>query len=534
MSFAELLRMAVHNLWRRKARTLLNLLGVVVGGIVLLMTAAGGGGVREAVQGLFDSSPYARQIEIMPSHNSDLTPPESVLQVTAAMSPERKERIQEAIKQQWQSEQEDSADSHSIPAATVAALERTPHVKQVVPDTFFQGQVTIGQQSRTAMAFGMGPHDPDLPTQIVAGEPLREGDREGVLVHEFLAYQMGFQSDQQLQQLIGMPIEFAYRRTGGNLHYLLQRVTSAETEFAEQTRFVAAVVQLIQELDATRLSEEQKQLIRQAFEDFGGISSALKRSPADGIGPGDPAAGAADRVLTRRLLVVRGVFRSVDYNNAFSLFRQYIGGGHGDVALPHHLANEIYLTNPRNDAFYHLTAVVESTRHLAEVVAAAEEHDCSTFSALPILETVDYQIQRASWLFYGLAGVILLVAAIGISNTLIISVLERTPELGIMKSLGARDSQVMLLMMCEGALLGAAGAAAAVSISKLLALLGQRLLRSYVEGRLHAELAGQLFQFRLPMVLLVAGICIVLCMAASLLPAWRAARLDPVIAMRRS
>ena len=56
MRTSDILRMAVHNLWHRRMRTLLNLNGIVTGCIVLLMTASGASGVREAIHALFDSS----------------------------------------------------------------------------------------------------------------------------------------------------------------------------------------------------------------------------------------------------------------------------------------------------------------------------------------------------------------------------------------------------------------------------------------------------------------------------------------------
>ena len=51
---------------------------------------------------------------------------------------------------------------------------------------------------------------------------------------------------------------------------------------------------------------------------------------------------------------------------------------------------------------------------------------------------------------------------------------------------------------------------------------------------MQAELAGNLFQFGLRPALLIVVISITLCVTASLLPAWRAAQLDPVVAMRRT
>lgn len=103
-----------------------------------------------------------------------------------------------------------------------------------------------------------------------------------------------------------------------------------------------------------------------------------------------------------------------------------------------------------------------------------------------------------------------------------------------MKSIGARDSHLLKLMLVEGAILGGIGAAIAILLSLRIGFLGQSLLKMYVESRMQSELAGNLFQFSLLPGLLVLLISVTLCVTASLLPAWRAARLDPVVAMRRT
>jgi len=63
------------------------------------------------------------------------------------------------------------------------------------------------------------------------------------------------------------------------------------------------------------------------------------------------------------------------------------------------------------------------------------------------------------------AGIALFVAAIGITNTMIMSVVERTHEIGIMKSVGARDRHVLLTFLVEGAIVGVLGAAMAIIVS---------------------------------------------------------------------
>ena len=76
MRASDVFRMAVHNLWQRRMRTLFNQTGIVTGCIVLLMTAAGTSGARNAIHALFDSSDFARQIYIFSGGRSWEEPPE--------------------------------------------------------------------------------------------------------------------------------------------------------------------------------------------------------------------------------------------------------------------------------------------------------------------------------------------------------------------------------------------------------------------------------------------------------------------------
>src|SRR4030095_7419949 len=58
-----------------------------------------------------------------------------------------------------------------------------------------------------------------------------------------------------------------------------------------------------------------------------------------------------------------------------------------------------------------------------------------------------------------LGGIALLVASFGIANTMIMSILERTREIGIMKAIGGSDSEIMRIFFFEASLIGLAGGA---------------------------------------------------------------------------
>ena len=122
-----------------------------------------------------------------------------------------------------------------------------------------------------------------------------------------------------------------------------------------------------------------------------------------------------------------------------------------------------------------------------------------------------------------IAGISLLVGGIGVMNIMLVSVTERTREIGIRKAIGARRRDLLLQFLLEASLLSLVGGAVGV-----LAGWGMGVAM----GRL--ELNGQRIQA------LVQGDIVVLALAVSIAiglffgiyPAMRAARLDPIVALR--
>ena len=117
---------------------------------------------------------------------------------------------------------------------------------------------------------------------------------------------------------------------------------------------------------------------------------------------------------------------------------------------------------------------------------------------------------------------------------MVIAVLERTTEFGIMKSVGAEDRQILSLVLAEGLIIGVIGAALAIAFSMGLAELVGGVARTWIEERLKGNFDQPVFRFTPLDSMIVFGIAAAMCVLASLMPAWRAAKLDPIAAMKRT
>ncbi|HLQ61107.1 MAG TPA: ATP-binding cassette domain-containing protein [Candidatus Acidoferrales bacterium] len=131
----------------------------------------------------------------------------------------------------------------------------------------------------------------------------------------------------------------------------------------------------------------------------------------------------------------------------------------------------------------------------------------------------------------GLAGIALVVACLGIINTMYTAVLERTREIGVLKAVGARSRDVLELFVAEAAVIGALGGVIGVALAALLAALGNRVLNGVAQSR-GGDFELQLFQ--VDVLLVIGGVVLAIALSAvsGILPALRAAAQDPAAALR--
>ncbi len=194
------------------------------------------------------------------------------------------------------------------------------------------------------------------------------------------------------------------------------------------------------------------------------------------------------------------------------------------------LANlQAYLGREGAITGYHLR-LDDATRAHAVGLTLADRYSLRPVSWEGLFGSLVSQLRLQKAVISVVVFLIVLVAALGITNILVLTVAEKTEEIAILRALGATEKQVLAIFTLEGFLLGGSG-------TILGALLG--LLVSAYFRLQPFPLPGDLyFITQLPVevqafdVLWVCGVSLATSVIAGLIPARRAARLDPVAVLR--
>lgn len=138
-------------------------------------------------------------------------------------------------------------------------------------------------------------------------------------------------------------------------------------------------------------------------------------------------------------------------------------------------------------------------------------------------------IDAITWVFNGFALIALLAASFGIVNTLLISVQERTRQIGLYKALGMTSGRVFTLFSTEAIVIGLLGSIIGIGLGSAVGVVGNALL---INGPLDSVPGLSLYAIE-PMALLVIALVIIgIAFLAGTLPARRAATKDPIEALR--
>ncbi|NOZ76507.1 MAG: ABC transporter permease, partial [Euryarchaeota archaeon] len=133
-------------------------------------------------------------------------------------------------------------------------------------------------------------------------------------------------------------------------------------------------------------------------------------------------------------------------------------------------------------------------------------------------EQVNQVLDILTFVLGGIASVSLLVGGVIIMNTMLMSVMERTKEIGVMKATGATNGQVLALFLAESSVVGMVGGAVGIGLGLLISKVIEKVGQFYIGSLFKTYVAGEV-------IIGVLLFSVIIGSASGAYPAWKAAKL---------
>lgn len=157
--------------------------------------------------------------------------------------------------------------------------------------------------------------------------------------------------------------------------------------------------------------------------------------------------------------------------------------------------------------------------YFSKIYASNSKYTCASYNMESMMSSVTSVLNTISVAISAIAAIALLVGGIGVMNIMLVSVTERTREIGTRKALGARNSYIRAQFIVEAVIICLIGGVIGIVVGILLAWLGTALI-------------GVKLIISIPVVLISVGFSMLIGVFFGYYPAKKASRLDPIEALR--
>ena len=181
--------------------------------------------------------------------------------------------------------------------------------------------------------------------------------------------------------------------------------------------------------------------------------------------------------------------------------------------------NQVMISGQQGYPTAHIVANVAALMRERRKITANEADNFNVFDSQQLAEVISSSTKVMTSLLGAVAGVSLLVGGIGIMNIMLVSVTERTREIGIRLAIGARAREVLLQFLVEAVTLSCVGGVAGIALA-------------YTLCDLLADVVGAPFLFDPKINIIAFAFSAAIGLLFGFMPARRAAKLDPIDALR--
>ncbi|MDO8686210.1 MAG: ABC transporter permease [Clostridiales bacterium] len=221
--------------------------------------------------------------------------------------------------------------------------------------------------------------------------------------------------------------------------------------------------------------------------------------------------------------------------------RQNSGGnGSGSGGVKYSTSKPMDASSSQSSGYTQAIIKVKDIDHVSSVLKVVKDMGYEAYSPIQMLDDMKKQASGLQQILGGIGAMALLIAAIGIANTMYMSIYERTREIGIIKVIGARLGDIRRLFMMEAAWTGIFGGIAGVlfSIGTSLLLNASNLNlfgsnTAWVPGPSGEQIKLPISYIPVWLMAVAFGFAIIASLAAGFLPARRAMKLSVMRALHQ-
>lgn len=477
MRFTDYVLIALRNIWRAKLRSALTIFAVVIGAMSVTIMLALVTGAKSFFLNQVEANGTLQQVAVSPQQ--DITNFNDAQHSGGGNCSANCVKLTDDIANKIK------AVPHVVGVARIAG-------QGMLAAIGYGGQLLTLNQTTAYDANGI------ISNNVLAGRDIAASDTSGVItMTSDYADKFGFKGNYQgiIGKTVKLQTQDFYRGVGATVQPPQQcngPCNSNNQPDNQPTTLTATVVGVIDTSNDSKAIRVPLEWMRQMQE-----NQMYQTTPAD------QAADQADQAKCRK---VPGPCNTTQ---------------HFSLVVTDMLAQNGYSS---------LIAKVDNSKNAASVATAIKKFGVGAADASASVKQQLTIFNIVGLVLGSIGGIALAVAAVGVVNTMVMAILERTREIGVMRAVGAKRSTVRSLFTIEASLLGfwggVVGVLAGFGLTRIANILVNKQLAS------QSVKAHNIIGLPLWLILTVIGITTLIGMLAGLYPAGRAAKLDPVEALR--